>query len=118
MSSSKNCRFRLKVKSLMTEKLTDSITFKCTYEEKREFEAIASAEKTDISKLSRVCMKKKIQEVREYLHSLQFFACLTTDTRDMFELTAPLRDVTPKTTGTKKAQLCDQLSLIAVHSEL
>ena len=103
----------------MTEKLADSITFKVTYEEKKEFEAIALAEKSDISKLSRVCMKKKIQEVREYLHSLQSFACLTTDTRDTFELTAPLRDVTPpKTTGTKKAQLCDQLSLICHTNEL
>lgn len=44
----------------MSEKLTESITFKCTYEEKREFEAIARAEKTDVSKLSRVCMNQKI----------------------------------------------------------
>lgn len=103
----------------MTEKLTDSITFKVTYEEKKEFEAIALAEKSDISKLSRVCMKKKIQEVREYLHSLQSLTCLTTDTRDTFELIAPIRDITPpKNTGTKKAQLCDQLSLIAIPNEL
>lgn len=104
----------------MSEKLTDSITFKCTYEEKREFEAIAQAEKSDVSKLSRVCMKKKIQEVREYLHSLQSFNRLTTDTADTFELTAPVKliDVTPpKTTGAKKAQLCDQLSLIAIQSQ-
>jgi len=101
----------------MSEKLTDSITFKCTYEEKREFEAIAQAEKSDVSKLSRVCMKLKIQEVREYLHSLQSFNRLTTDTVDTFELTAApkLIDITPKHTGTKKAQLCDQLSLIAIH---
>ena len=103
----------------MTEKLTESITFKCTYEEKREFEAIAKAERSDISKLSRVCIKLKIQEVREYLNTLKSFACLTTDTVDTFELQAPPRflNVTPQTTGTKKAQLCDQLSLIAVHSE-
>lgn len=98
----------------MSEKLTDSITFKCTYEEKREFEAIAQAEKSDVSKLSRVCMKKKIQEVREYLHSLQSFNRLTTETTSNdFELAPPLRDVTPpKTTGIKKAQLREQLSLI------
>lgn len=105
----------------MSEKLTESITFKCTYEEKREFEAIANAEKSDISKLSRMCIKIKIQEVREYLHSLQSFACLTTDTRDTFELTSQPRtiDVTPtKNTGTKKAQLCDQLSLICHTNEL
>ena len=105
----------------MSEKLTDSITFKCTYEEKKEFEAIAKVEQSDISKLSRVCMKKKIQEVREYLNSLKSLASLTTDTVDThFELTAPLKiiDVTPKTTGTKKAQLCDQLSLICHTNEL
>lgn len=105
----------------MKEKLTESITFKCTYEEKREFEAIARAEKTDVSKLSRECMKSKISDVREYLNSLKTLACLTTDTVDThFELTAPLRtvDVTPKPTGTKKAQLCDRLSLICHTNEL
>ena len=104
----------------MSEKLTESITFKCTYEEKREFEAIARAERSDVSKLSRVCMKSKIQEVREYLNSLRSFTCLTTDTVNTnFELQAPPRllKAIPQNTGTKKAQLCDQLSLIAVHSE-
>ncbi len=104
----------------MSEKLTESITFKCTYEEKKEFEAIARAEKTDISKLSRVCMSEKISAVREYLNSLNSFMCLTTDTVDTsFDLVSPpqIRDVTPKTIGAKKAQLCDQLSFLAVHSE-
>ena len=104
----------------MTEKLTESITFKCTYEEKREFEAIAKAERSDVSKLSRVCMKLKIQEVREYLNTLKSFACLTTDTVDTnFELQAPPRllNAIPQNTGTKKAQLCDQLSLIAISNE-
>ena len=104
----------------MTEKLTESITFKCTYEEKREFEAIARAERSDVSKLSRVCMKLKIQEVREYLNTLKSFACLTTDTVDTnFELQAPPRflNVTPQTTGIKKVQLREQLDFLAVHSE-
>ncbi len=104
----------------MSEKLTESITFKCTYEEKREFEAIAKAEKTDISKLSRVCMNQKILEVREYLNSLKAFACLTTDTVDTsFELRSPPRmiDVTPKQIDAKKAHLCDQMSFFAIHSE-
>ena len=103
----------------MSEKLTESITFKCTYEEKREFEAIARAEKINVSKLSRICMNEKISAVREYVNSLSSFTCLTTDTVDTdFELQAPPRfiDVTPKHTGTKKAQLCDQLSLIAIHN--
>jgi hypothetical protein len=103
----------------MSEKLTESITFKCTYEEKRAFEEIAKAEKTDISKLSRVCMNQKISEVREYINSLSTFACLTTDTRDSnFELAPPqaLIDVTPRRiTGTKKAHLLEQIDLLAVH---
>ena len=104
----------------MSEKLTESITFKCTYEEKREFEAIAKAEKTDVSKLSRVCMKEKISNAREYLNSLSSFMCLTTDTVDTpFELTHEPRmiDVTPKHTGTKNAHLREQMSIFAIHSE-
>lgn len=105
----------------MSEKLTESITFKCTYEEKREFEAIARAEKTDISKLSRVCMNQKITDVREYLNSLSAFARLTTDTRDTsFELVSPHKeiDVTPKPRGTKKAQLLEQMGFFAVHTDM
>ncbi|ENW15607.1 hypothetical protein [Acinetobacter haemolyticus] len=105
----------------MSEKLIESITFKCTYEEKREFEAIARAEKTDISKLSRECMNKKITEVREYINSLAAFTSLTTDTSDTsFELVSPHRviDVTPKPTGTKKAQLLEQMGFFAVHTDM
>lgn len=102
----------------MSEKLTESITFKCTYDEKREFEAIAEAERSDISKLSRVCMKSKIQEVREYLNSLRSFTCLTTDTVDTnFELQAPLLlNVTPKITGTKKVHLREQMNIFATQN--
>lgn len=104
----------------MSEKLTESITFKCTYEEKKEFEAIARAEKTDVSKLSRICMREKIAAVREYLNSLNSFMCLTTDTVDTsFELQAPPRfiDVTPKPQAQKKAQLREQLDFLAIHCE-
>ncbi|WP_411684270.1 hypothetical protein [Acinetobacter indicus] len=104
----------------MSEKLTESITFKCTHEEKKEFEAIAKAEKTDISKLSRACMNQKISEVREYLNSLRAFASLTTDTGGTdFELTSEPRmiDVTPKIQAQKKPNCCDQMSFFAVHSE-
>lgn len=101
----------------MSEKLTESITFKCTYEEKRAFEEIARAEKTDISKLSRVCMNQKITAVREYINSLSSFVCLTTDTADSFELASPqpIIDVTPKIIGTKKAHLFEQMDFLAVH---
>ncbi|NAR60038.1 hypothetical protein [Acinetobacter haemolyticus] len=105
----------------MSEKLIESITFKCTYEEKREFEAIARAEKTDISKLSRECMSRKISEVREYINSLAAFTSLTTDTSDTsFELVSPQRviDVTPKHTGTKKAQLLEQMGFFAAHTDM
>ncbi|MND98372.1 hypothetical protein D3C80_907200 [compost metagenome] len=104
----------------MSEKLTESITFKCTYEEKREFEAIARAEKTDVSKLSRICMKEKISVIREYVNSLSSFTSLTTDTTDTFHLELaprPIRDVTPKYSGVKKVQLREQLDFLAVHSE-
>ena len=104
----------------MSEKLTESITFKCTYEEKKEFEAIARAEKTDVSKLSRICMNEKISTVREYLNSLKAFARLTTETMNTdFVLTAQPRiiDVTPKPQAQKKAQLREQLDFLAVHSE-
>lgn len=102
----------------MSEKLIESITFKCTYEEKREFEAIARAEKINVSKLSRICMTEKISAVREYVNSLSSFTCLTTDTVDTaFELQPPPRfiDVTPKHTGTKKAQLREQMDFLAIH---
>ncbi len=108
-----------KVGLKMSEKLTESITFKCSYEEKREFEAIARAEKTDVSKLSHACMNHKILEVREYINSLKSFACLTTDTVDTpFQLTPESRmiNVTPKHTGTKKAQLREQLDFLAIQN--
>ena len=103
----------------MSEKLTESITFKCTYEEKREFEAIAKAERSDISKLSRVCIKLKIQEVREYLNSLRSLTCLTTDTVDTpFQLTHEPRliNVTPKHAGPKTVQLVAQMDFLAIQN--
>lgn len=97
----------------MSEKLTESITYKLSYDEKREIEAIAKAEKIDVSKLTRACMKSKIQEVREYLNSLKALHSLTTDTVDtpFFEL-AP--EPLLKQQAQKKPNCCDQLSLIAI----
>lgn len=96
----------------MSEKLTESITYKISYDEKREIEAIAKAEKMDVSKLTRACMKSKIQEVREYLNSLKALHSLTTDTVDtpFFEL-AP--EPLLKQQAQKKPNCCDQLSLYA-----
>ena len=101
----------------MSEKLTESITFKCTYEEKRDLEAIAKSDSKTLSEHIRSLGISNISEVRERLNNLASLLRLTTDTVDtpIFELTAaPL----PKTTGTKKAQLREQLSLSAVHTEI
>ena len=99
----------------MSEKLTESITFKCTYEEKRDLEAIARSENKTLSEHVRSLGMANISVIRERLQNLASLMRLTTDTVDTtFELTPePL----PKHIGIKKAQLCDQLSFLAVHSE-
>lgn len=104
----------------MSEKLTESITFKCTYEEKRDLEAIARSENKTLSEHIRSLGISNISEVRERLNNLASLLGLTTDTVDTsFELTPPPRliDVTPNTQAQKKPNCCDQLSLIAVHSD-
>lgn len=103
----------------MSEKLTESITFKCTYEEKRDLEAISKSEGKTLSEHIRCLGIANITEVRERLNNLASLLGLTTDTVDTsFELTPPPRliDVTPKPQAQKKPNCCDQLSLIAVHS--
>ena len=104
----------------MSEKLTESITFKCTYEEKRNLEAIAKSENKTLSEHIRSLGMSNISEVRERLNNLASLMRLTTDTVDTsFELQAPPRciDVTPKPQAQKKVQPCDQLDFLAVHSE-
>lgn len=104
----------------MSEKLTESITFKCTYEEKRNLEAIAKSENKTLSEHLRGLGISNISEVRERLNNLASLMRLTTDTVDTsFELQAPPRfiDVTPKPQAQKKAQLREQLDFLAVHSE-
>ena len=104
----------------MSEKLTESITFKCTYEEKRNLEAIAKSENKTLSEHLRGLGVSNISEVRERLNNLVSLMCLTTDTVDTsFELQAPPRfiDVTPKPQAQKKAQLREQLNFLAIHCE-
>ena len=104
----------------MSEKLTESITFKCTYEEKRNLEAIAKSDSKTLSEHIRSLGISNISEVRERLNNLASLMRLTTDTVDTsFELQAPPRfiDVTPKPQAQKKAQLREQLDFLAVHSE-
>ena len=100
----------------MREKLTESITFKCTYEEKRDLEAIAKSENITLSEHIRSLGIANITEVIERLNSLKSLMRLTTDTMDtpIFELThVPL----PKPQAQKKPNCCDQLDFLAVHSE-
>ncbi|EPL0256508.1 ribbon-helix-helix protein, CopG family [Acinetobacter baumannii] len=107
----------------MAEKLTASVTFKCTDEMKIKLERIARSRKLNgSSELMRIAAMDIIFEVEEMLNCLQMPIDLTTVTEDTrntsdFELmpSPPLRDVTPKHTGTKKAQLREQLNLIC-HS--
>ncbi|WP_372410234.1 hypothetical protein ACDI99_03750 [Acinetobacter radioresistens] len=61
-----------------------------------------------------------ITEVRERIQDLAHLFGFTTDTVDTsFELTPlpKMIDVTPKPQAQKKPNCCDQLSLIAVHSD-
>lgn len=102
----------------MSEKLTESITFKCADSEKSKLEAISRTRKLTLSEFIRSICMAEISVVEELLHSLQKEFALTTDTADTFhlELAPPqIRDVTPKHIGTKKAQLCDQLSIFAIQ---
>ena len=104
----------------MSEKLTESITFKCTYEEKRNLEAIAKSDSKTLSEHIRSLGISNISEVRERLNNLASLMRLTTDTVDTsFELQAPPRfiDVTPKPQAQKKAQLREQLDFLAIHCE-
>ena len=104
----------------MSEKLTESITFKCTFEEKRNLEAIAKSDSKTLSEHIRSLGMSNISEVRERLNNLASLMRLTTDTVDIsFELQAPPRfiDVTPKPQAQKKAQLREQLDFLAIHCE-
>ncbi|EPF73804.1 hypothetical protein [Acinetobacter rudis] len=98
----------------MSEKLLATITHKCSLTERSQLEAIAKARGVTLSELVRlnnqVCISAEFERIQILMSALG----VTTDTRaNDFELAPPLRDVTPpKTTGIKKAQLREQLSLI------
>ena len=104
----------------MSEKLTVSITHKCTYDEKVFFFILSKVEGKTLSDLFLENNMVLLSADKERLNLLASLMGLTTDTVDTFRLELaprPIIDITPKTTGTKKAQLCDQLSLIAIHSK-
>ncbi|WP_059264979.1 hypothetical protein ABFK62_12885 [Acinetobacter baumannii] len=102
----------------MTEKLTASITHKCTDEEKILLERIAKSRKMTLSELMRDAGMKIIQEVEELLRSLQAEFDLTTvtvDTRNPEPFELELAPNPHKTQAQKRPNCRNQLSLIC-HS--
>lgn len=102
----------------MSEKLTASITFKCTDEEKILLERIARSRKQTVSELMRERGIDVIREVQELLQSLQAEFDLTTvtvDTRNPEPFVLELAPNPHKSQAQKKPNCRNQLSLIC-HS--
>ncbi|EHU1763504.1 hypothetical protein [Acinetobacter baumannii] len=102
----------------MSEKLTASVTFKCTDEEKILLERIARSRKQTVSELMRERGIDVIREVQELLQSLQAEFDLTTvtvDTRNPEPFELELAPNPHKTQAQKKPNCRNQLSLIC-HS--
>lgn len=98
----------------MSEKLTESITHKCTYDERLDLEAIAKFEKVSLSELIRYCCMVRISKERERLDLLSRLMRHTTDTvvTHKFELEA---EQVPKEQVQKKPDCRNQLSFFC-HS--
>jgi Ribbon-helix-helix protein, copG family. len=103
----------------MSEKLTASITLKCTDEEKLKLERIARSRKMSLSELMRVLGMDAIFETEEMLKLFQVPFDLTTDTEDTRNTPEPFElEMAPnphKTQAQKKPNCRNQLSLIC-HS--
>lgn len=102
----------------MAEKLTASVTFKCTDEEKILLERIARSRKQTVSELMRERGIDVIREVQELLQSLQAEFDLTTvtvDTRNPEPFVLELAPNPHKSQAQKKPNCRNQLSLIC-HS--
>lgn len=98
----------------MSEKLTASITFKCTDEEKILLERIARSRKQTVSELMRERGMDVIREVQELLQSLQAEFDLTTvtaDTRNPEPFELELAPNPLKSQAQKKPNCRNQLSL-------
>ena len=103
----------------MSEKLNENGTFRCTCTEKSKATAIGKTRNQTFSEYVRALVIADISQVESYVSFLSEELSLSTHTVDTFCLELaprPVIDITPKHTGTKKAQLCDQLSLIAIHN--
>lgn len=104
----------------MSEKLNELGTFRCTDIEKKKATAIGRTRNQTFSEYVRALIIADISQVESYVSFLSDELNLSTHTVNTFHLELvprPIRDVTPKHIGNKKAQLCDQLSFLAVHSE-
>ena len=102
----------------MSEKLTENGTFRCTCTEKSKGTAIGKTRNQTFSEYVRALIIEDISRVESYVSFLSEELSLSTHTVDTFRLELappPMRDVTPKYIGTKKAQLCDQLSIFAIQ---
>ena len=102
----------------MSEKLTASITFKCTDEEKILLERIARSRKQTVSELMRERGIDVIREVQELLQSLQAefdLTRVTVDTRNPEPFELELAPNPHKSQAQKKPNCRNQLSLIC-HS--
>lgn len=102
----------------MSEKLTASITFKCTDEGKILLERIARSRKQTVSEVMRERGIDVIREVQELLQSLQAEFDLTTvtvDTRNPEPFELEFAPKPHKSQAQKKPNCRNQLSLIC-HS--
>ncbi|MGL2983377.1 ribbon-helix-helix protein, CopG family [Acinetobacter baumannii] len=104
----------------MSEKLTASVTFKCTEEMKIKLERIARSRKLNgSSELMRIAAMDIIFEVEEMLNCLQMPIDLTTVTEDTKNTPEPFElELAPnphKTQAQKRPNCRNQLSLIC-HS--
>ena len=102
----------------MSEKLTASITFKCTDEEKILLERIARSRKQTVSELMRERGIDVIREVQELLQSLQAefdLTIVTVDTRNPEPFELELAPNPHKSQAQKKPNCRNQLSRIC-HS--
>ncbi|MFZ7814672.1 hypothetical protein [Acinetobacter lwoffii] len=105
----------------MSEKLTEIGTVRCTGMEKAKATAIGKTRNQTFSEYVRALIIADISQVESYVSFLSEELSLSTYTADTFRLELaprPIRDITPKPTGTKKAQLLEQMDFLAVHSKV
>ena len=104
----------------MSEKLNELGTFRCTDIEKKKATAIGRTRNQTLSEYVRASIIADISQGESYVSYLSDELNLSTHTVNTFHLELaprPMRDVTPKYSGVKKAQLREQLDFLAIHCE-